>query len=161
MLWKLLICGETRVVAAEADTPLLWILRDYLRLTGTKFGCGVGQCGACIVHLDGRAVPSCQVTVSEAVGRAVTTIEGLAQNGVHPLQAAWIAEQVPQCGYCAPGFIMNAAALLARIPDPSRSEILAHMTNLCRCGTYLRAMRAIERTAAQNRDRSGCKKPMR
>jgi isoquinoline 1-oxidoreductase subunit alpha len=148
MVWQLRINAEDWQVAAVADTPLLWILRDHLHLTGTKFGCGVGQCGSCTVHLDGEAVRSCQVSVAKAAGCAVTTIEGLSRNGPHPIQAAWIAEKVSQCGYCQPGFIMAATALLARNPCPTQAEIRAQMTNLCRCGTYLRVLRAIKRAAA-------------
>ncbi len=130
------------------DTPLLWVLRDALGLTGTKFGCGAGLCGACTVHLDGQPVRSCMTPVSAAEGRSVTTIEGLGGEGVHPLQQAWIEEQVPQCGYCQSGQIMAAAALLRDNPDPSDAEIVAFMSgNLCRCGTYLRIRRAIRRAA--------------
>jgi isoquinoline 1-oxidoreductase subunit alpha len=131
-----------------ADTPLLWVLRDALGLTGTKFGCGAGLCGACTVHLDGKPVRSCLTPVSAVEGRAVTTIEGLAGDGVHPLQQAWIDEQVPQCGYCQSGQIMAAAALLQEKPQPSEAEIVELMSgNLCRCGTYLRIRRAIQRAA--------------
>jgi aerobic-type carbon monoxide dehydrogenase small subunit (CoxS/CutS family) len=131
-----------------ADTPLLWVLRDALGLTGTKFGCGAGLCGACTVHLDGEPVRSCMTPVSAAEGRAVTTIEGLAGEGVHPLQQAWIDEQVPQCGYCQSGQIMAAAALLKQKPHPSDAEIVEFMSgNICRCGTYLRIRRAIQRAA--------------
>jgi isoquinoline 1-oxidoreductase subunit alpha len=130
------------------DTPLLWVLRDALGLTGTKFGCGAGLCGACTVHLDGQPVRSCVTPVSAAEGRGVTTIEGLAGDGVHPLQQAWIDEQVPQCGYCQSGQIMAAAALLRDKPDPSDDEIVAFMSgNICRCGTYLRIRRAIRRAS--------------
>jgi len=132
-------------VTAEPDTPLLWVLREHLRLTGTKFGCGSGLCGACTVHVDGKAVRSCQIAVSQVQGRKVTTIEGLSANGDHPLQKAWIAEQVPQCGYCQSGQIMQAAVLLQSNPRPTRDEIVAHMDgNLCRCGTYNRIIAAIE-----------------
>jgi isoquinoline 1-oxidoreductase alpha subunit len=132
-------------VAAEPDTPLLWVLRAHLKLTGTKFGCGAGVCGACTVHVDGRAVRSCQIAVSQVADKKVTTIEGLAPNGDHPLQRAWIAEQVPQCGYCQSGQIMRAAELLKSNPRPTRAEIVTHMDgNLCRCGTYSRIIAAIE-----------------
>ena len=140
--------GKPRSVEAEAGTPLLWVLRDALGLTGTKYGCGAGLCGACTVHLDGRAVRSC-ITPLEQVGeRKVTTIEGLAPNRTHPLQQAWLAEDVSQCGYCQPGQIMAAAALLARKPRPTDREIdQALAGNLCRCGTYQRIRRAIHRAA--------------
>jgi len=142
--------GKSVSVAAEGDTPLLWALRDHLGLTGTKYGCGVGLCGACTVHVDGRAVRSCQVPLSEAAGRAVTTIEGLSPDAGHPLQRAWIAEQVPQCGYCQSGQIMKAAELLARNPAPSREQIVAHMDgNICRCGTYTRIVAAIGRASRE------------
>lgn len=128
--------------------PLLWVLRDLLKLTGTKYGCGVAQCGSCTVHLDGKAVRSCVVPVSAAAGKAVTTIEGLKADGeLHPVQTAWIEEQVPQCGYCQPGMIMSAAALLAENPDPTDEDIDRSVTNICRCGTYPRIRRAIHRAA--------------
>jgi len=145
---ELVVNGKKQVVAASPDTPLLWVLRDELGLTGTKFGCGEALCGACTVHLDGKAVRSCQTPVSQAAGHAVTTIEGLAAKGDHPLQKAWIAEQVPQCGYCQSGQIMAAAALLARLPRPTDADIDAAMAEiLCRCGTYNRIRRAIRRAA--------------
>jgi aerobic-type carbon monoxide dehydrogenase small subunit (CoxS/CutS family) len=148
--YTLRINGEERAVSAAADTPLLWVLRDQLGLTGTKYGCGIGLCRACTVHLDGEAVFSCQVAVSGVEARHVTTIEGLSPDRSHPLQRAWIAEDVPQCGYCQPGQIMSAAALLARNPDPSDAEIDASLSsNLCRCGTYNRIRRAIHRAAAE------------
>lgn len=134
-------------VDVDPAMPLLWVLRDILGLTGTKYGCGMGQCGSCTVHLDGRAVRSCTLPVSEAAGKQITTIEGLVD---HPLQRAWLAERVPQCGYCQPGQIMNAAALLAENPNPSDDEIDAAMAgNLCRCGTYQRIRRAIHRAAQE------------
>ena len=140
--------GRRRRVGVSPATPLLWVLRDTLGLTGTKFGCGVGQCGACTVHLDGAAVRACQTPISTVGKQRVTTIEGLARNRSHPLQRAWIAEQVPQCGYCQSGQIMAAAALLARRPAPSDQEIDEAMAgNLCRCGTYQRIRRAIHRAA--------------
>jgi aerobic-type carbon monoxide dehydrogenase small subunit (CoxS/CutS family) len=124
----------------------LWVIREHLKLTGTKFGCGMAQCGACTVHLDGVAVRSCQTPISQAAGKKITTIEGLHPEGKHPLQVAWIAEQVPQCGYCQSGQIMQAAALLARNPKPSDDEIVSAMSgNICRCATYLRIKRAIKR----------------
>jgi aerobic-type carbon monoxide dehydrogenase small subunit (CoxS/CutS family) len=142
----LTINGRSYSVDAEPDTPLLWVLRERLRLTGTKFGCGIAQCGACTVHVDGAAVRSCQLPVSQAAGKAITTIEGLSPEGRHPVQLAWIAEQVPQCGYCQSGQIMQAAALLAGKPNPTDEEIVTAMSaNLCRCGTYLRIKRAIRR----------------
>ncbi|MCJ8142191.1 (2Fe-2S)-binding protein [Ancylobacter sp. A5.8] len=144
------INGRTVDVAAEPDTPLLWIIRDQLKLTGTKFGCGIAVCGACTVHVDGEPTRSCQTHLQDVAGRQVTTIEGLAPDAGHPLQKAWIAEQAPQCGYCQSGQIMQAAGLLARNPHPSRDEIVAHMDgNLCRCGTYDRILRAIERAAQE------------
>jgi isoquinoline 1-oxidoreductase subunit alpha len=133
-------------VDADADTPLLWIIRERLKLTGTKFGCGIAQCGACTVHLDGHAVRSCQTFLEDVAHRRVTTIEGLSANSDHPLQKAWIAEQVPQCGYCQSGQIMQAAALLNANPKATRREIVEGMDgNICRCGTYPRIIRAIER----------------
>ncbi len=145
---RLNVNGEERQADVPAETPLLWVLRDALGLTGAKFGCGVGQCGACTVHLDGVAVTSCVLPVAQAEGRRVTTIEGLSANGSHPLQAAWIAEQVPQCGYCQSGQLMAASALLAANPAPSDAEIGAAMDPvLCRCGTYPRIHRAIRRVA--------------
>jgi isoquinoline 1-oxidoreductase subunit alpha len=137
-------------VEAEPDTPLLWVVREHLKLTGTKFGCGSGLCGACTVHLDGRAVRSCQVPMDQVSGKKVTTIEGLSPSSSHPLQKAWIAEQVPQCGYCQSGQIMQAAELLAKTKRPTREQIVAHMDgNICRCGTYPRIVRAIERAARE------------
>ena len=140
--------GKAATVQAEADTPLLWIVREHLKLTGTKFGCGSGKCGACTVHIDDKAIRSCRVAVWKAAGKKVTTIEGL--NGKHPLQKAWIAEQVPQCGYCQSGQIMQAATLLATNKKPTREQIVAHMDgNICRCGTYPRIVRAIQRAARE------------
>jgi len=140
--------GEETSVDAPAEMPLLWVLRDLLKLTGTKYGCGVAQCGSCTVHLDGKAVRSCVVPVAAAAGKAVTTIEGLTADGeLHPVQVAWIEEQVPQCGYCQPGMIMSAAALLAENPDPTDADIDRSITNICRCGTYPRIRRAIHRAA--------------
>jgi len=137
-------------VEAEPDTPLLWVVREHLKLTGTKFGCGSGLCGACTVHLDGRAVRSCQVLMDQVSGKKVTTIEGLSPTSSHALQKAWIAEQVPQCGYCQSGQIMQAAELLAKTKRPTREQIVAHMDgNICRCGTYPRIVRAIERAARE------------
>ena len=142
------INGKTAQIEAAANTPLLWVVREHLKLTGTKYGCGAGLCGACTVHLDGEAVRSCQTPVGSVAGKSVTTIEGLSPDGDHPLQRAWIALQVPQCGYCQSGQIMQAAALLAINKTPSRDEIVSHMDgNICRCGTYPRIVRAIERAA--------------
>ena len=132
------------------DTPLLWVIRDTLGMTGTKFGCGMAQCGACTVHVNGNPTRSCVTQVSSVAGKKITTIEGLAPNGEHPLQKAWVAEQVPQCGYCQSGQIMQAAALLASNKKPTREQIVAHMSgNLCRCGTYNRIVAAIQRAAKQ------------
>jgi isoquinoline 1-oxidoreductase alpha subunit len=140
--------GESRTIDATAETPLLWVLRDDLGLTGTKYGCGRGYCGACTVHVDGEAAPSCQLRVDSMVGRAIKTIEGLDGAGRHPVQRAWIEERVSQCGYCQAGQIMRAASLLDRNPSPSDAEIGSDMhANLCRCGTYLRIRRAIRRAA--------------
>jgi isoquinoline 1-oxidoreductase alpha subunit len=140
----LLVNGRRHAVDVAPETPLLWVLRDALRLTGTKYGCGIAECGACTVLLDGKAVRACQTTAQEAAGRKVTTIEGLSANGDHPLQKAWIAEEVPQCGYCQSGQIMAAAALLAEKPMPTDADIDRAMRGmLCRCGTYNRIRRAI------------------
>ena len=145
---NLVINGKPRTVDVPPDTPLLWVIREHLQLTGTKFGCGVAQCGACTVHLDGSAVRSCATPVSAAVGKKITTIEGLSKDGKHPLQVAWIAEQVPQCGYCQSGQIMQAASLLAKNPKPTDDEIVAAMSgNICRCATYVRIKRAIKRAS--------------
>ena len=144
MQYTLLINGASTSVDVDPDTPLLWVLRDHLNLTGTKFGCGVGQCGACTVHLDGETTRSCQWIVRDVGARHITTIEGLSADGSHPVQRAWVREQVPQCGYCQVGQIMSAAALLAERPHPSDADIDAAMAgNICRCGTYQRIRRAI------------------
>lgn len=141
--------GTEKNVDVSPETPLLWVLRDALELTGTKFGCGVGLCGACGVHVNGALTRSCTMRVSEAAGKNITTIEGLGANGLHPLQKAWIAEDVPQCGYCQSGQIMAAAALLAKTPHPSDAEITEFMSaNICRCGTYDRIRRAIRSVSA-------------
>ena len=147
---QLLINGKTFMVDADPATPLLWVIRERLQLTGTKFGCGMAQCGACTIHLDGAAVRSCQTSLAQAAGKKITTIEGLHPKGEHPLQKAWIVEQVPQCGYCQSGQIMQAAALLAKNPNPTDEEIVAAMTgNICRCATYLRIKRAIKRAVRE------------
>lgn len=148
----LTINGFTRVVDMPDDTPLLWVIREHLRMTGTKFGCGAGLCGACTVHLNGEAVRSCQTSLEEAAGQEITTIEGLDPAGQHPVQRAWIAEQVPQCGYCQSGQIMQAASLLQKNPNPSDADIAKAMNgNLCRCATYVRIKKAIKRAAADMR----------
>jgi isoquinoline 1-oxidoreductase alpha subunit len=145
---KLVVNGKSHTVDVAPDTPLLWVLRDSIGLTGTKFGCGIGECGACTVLLDGKAVQSCHTPAAEAVGHRVTTIEGLSSDGEHPLQKAWTAEEVPQCGYCQSGQLMAAAALLARTPHPSDADIDEAMRGqLCRCGTYNRIRRAIRAAA--------------
>ena len=145
----LTVNGTARTVDVDSDTPLLWVLRDTLGLTGTKYGCGAGHCGACTVHLGGDAVRSCQTSAGEAAGKSIVTIEGLSRDRSHPVQLAWIEEQVVQCGYCQSGQIMQAAALLAKIARPTAADIDRVMSgNLCRCGTYPRIRRAIERAAA-------------
>jgi isoquinoline 1-oxidoreductase alpha subunit len=137
-------------VEAAADTPLLWVIRDHIGLTGTKYGCGAGFCGACTVHVDGRALRSCQTPLSMVENTKVVTIEGLSPDSSHPLQKAWIAEQAPQCGYCQSGQIMKAAELLAQNPKPTREQIIAHMNgNICRCGTYGRVIAAVQRAAKE------------
>ena len=142
--------GRSHQVDAEPGTPLLWVLRDVLGMTGTKYGCGIAVCGACTVHVNGEAVRSCVTPVSAVAGKRVTTIEGLSPKSTHPLQRAWIAEQVPQCGYCQSGQIMKAAELLAKTPRPSRAQIVSHMNgNICRCGTYHRIIAAIERASKE------------
>ncbi len=149
MVWFTL--NDKRVsVEADPQTPLLWVIRDHVGLTGTKYGCGAGLCGTCTVHIDGKAERSCQTQVSAVEGRHVLTIEGLSPNSSHPLQKAWIAEQVPQCGYCQSGQIMKAAELLATTPKPNRAQIIEHMDgNICRCGTYHRIIAAIERASKE------------
>jgi isoquinoline 1-oxidoreductase alpha subunit len=146
----LTVNGEEHALDVSPDTPLLWVLRDTLGLTGTKYGCGIGLCGTCTVHVNGEAVRSCVTPVSEVAGKGITTIEGLSPDGSHPVQQAWAAENVVQCGYCQPGQIMAAAALLAKNPDPTDADIAAAMSgNLCRCGTYQRIRRAIHRAAEE------------
>jgi isoquinoline 1-oxidoreductase alpha subunit len=144
---RLVINGAAHDIDADPQTPLLWAIRDHAGLTGTKFGCGAALCGACTVHVDGKAVRSCSMSLADAEGRRITTIEGLSPDRSHPLQRAWIAEQVPQCGYCQPGMIMAAAALLAEIPKPTDLEIDQAITNICRCGTYARVRKAIHAAA--------------
>ena len=141
--------GKRQSVDVAADTPLLWVLRDNLGLTGTKFGCGIAECGACTVHVDGEATRSCILPVSSVAGKRVTTIEGLSRNRSHPVQQAWIAEDVPQCGYCQSGQIMAAAALLEQNKHPTDADIDTAMTNICRCGTYQRIRKAIHRAAGE------------
>jgi aerobic-type carbon monoxide dehydrogenase small subunit (CoxS/CutS family) len=143
----LTVNGKVRQVDADPDTPLLWVVRDELELTGTKFGCGIAQCGACTVHVDGNPTRSCSFPVSAAAGKKITTIEGLAANASHPVQQAWLEIDVPQCGYCQSGQIMAAAALLAKTPKPSDEDIDKAMSNICRCGTYPRIKKAIHRAA--------------
>ncbi len=146
----LTVNGVRQKISAQPDTPLLWVLREQLKLTGTKFGCGAGQCGACTVHVNGLPVQSCLHTLQDAAGKSITTIEGLSKDASHPLQKAWIAEQVPQCGYCQSGQIMRAAGLLKQTPRPTREQIVEYMSpNICRCGTYARITRAIERASRE------------
>ncbi len=144
------INGHNRRISADADTPLLWVLREDLGLTGTKFACGAGQCGACTVHLDGEALRCCVMPVEALAGRHITTIEGLSEHRSHVLQQAWIAHQVPQCGYCQSGMLMAAAALLNTTPQPTDQQIDAAITNLCRCGTYPRVRAAIHTAAGMS-----------
>ncbi|MEO0425456.1 MAG: (2Fe-2S)-binding protein [Pseudomonadota bacterium] len=145
--------GEVRSIEVDDAMPLLWYLRDVLELTGTKFGCGMGLCGACTVHLDGRATRACQTPIAAAVGKEITTVEGLSADGSHPLQKAWLAHRVPQCGYCQAGQLMTAADFLERNPDPSDEEIDQAMAgNICRCGTYLRIRKAVRSAADKMRE---------
>jgi isoquinoline 1-oxidoreductase subunit alpha len=147
----LTVNGRRVDVDAEPDAPLLWVIREHLKLTGTKFGCGIAQCGACTVHVNGTATRSCSVSVGSVAGAKIKTVEGLSPTSSHPLQKAWVAEQVPQCGYCQSGQIMTAAAFLSQTPHPTRDQIIAAMTgNICRCGTYSRILRAIERAAGSH-----------
>ena len=146
---KLTINGKPAEIKAEPNTPLLWVLRDELGMTGTKFGCGIAACGACTVLIDGEATRSCVLPVSAADGKSITTIEGLATETLHPLQQAWLEVQAPQCGYCQSGMIMASAALLQKNPNPSDADIDANITNICRCGTYQRVRAAIH-VAAKN-----------
>jgi isoquinoline 1-oxidoreductase subunit alpha len=144
---SLTINGKAYSLDVEAETPLLWVIRDELGMTGTKFGCGIAQCGACTVHVDGEAMRSCSVQVGDVANKAITTIEGLSPDARHPVQQAWLAEDVPQCGYCQSGQIMAAAAFLKQYPKPTDADIDANLTNICRCGTYVRIRRAIHRAA--------------
>ncbi|MBK8278637.1 MAG: (2Fe-2S)-binding protein [Saprospiraceae bacterium] len=147
--YSLMINGDTREVDTPTDMPLLWVLRDELGLCGTKYGCGIAQCGACTVHVDGVAARSCSLPVSTLSGKKITTIEGLGSQGLHPVQKAWMEEDVPQCGYCQGGQIMTASAFLAKTPHPSDDEIEGAMAgNICRCGTYARIRKAIKKASA-------------
>lgn len=149
-MYNLKINGESHQVDVDPDTPILWVLRDHIKLMGTKYGCGIGQCGSCTIHLDGQAMRSCSIPVSAVADKSITTIEGLSKKGDHPLQKAWIEHDVPQCGYCQSGQIMNAASLLKNNPNPSDADIDAAMNgNICRCGTYVRIKAAIK-TAAKS-----------
>src|SRR5712692_7638574 len=149
MAFDLNVNGTRHTIDADPLTPLLWVIRDHVGLTGTKFSCGISQCGACTLHIDGQPVRSCSVPVSTAVGKAVTTIEGLSPDGTHPVQLAWIDLDVPQCGYCQSGMIMSVAALLNRRPNPTDTEIDAEITNACRCSTYHRVRKAIRLAASR------------
>jgi aerobic-type carbon monoxide dehydrogenase small subunit (CoxS/CutS family) len=148
MPYTLTVNGQSKTVDVPADTPLLWVLRDVLDMKGTKFGCGIAQCGACTVHINGSATRSCITPISTAANKAVTTVEGLSADGTHPVQRAWVQTDVPQCGYCQAGQMMSAAALLAKTPKPTDAQIDSAMNgNLCRCGTYLRIRKAIHLAA--------------
>ncbi len=146
---ELNVNGTVHQVDVEPEMPLLWVLRDIIGLTGTKFGCGIAQCGACTVHMDGEPIFSCVIPVSVAVGKRIVTIEGLSNDGSHPLQQSWVEYQVPQCGYCQTGIVMTAASLLAKNPKPTDADIDSAMTNICRCGTYARVRQAIHAAARQ------------
>ena len=149
-LYDLKINGKKHQVDVIPDTPVLWVLRDHVRLVGTKYGCGIAQCGSCTIHIDGVATRSCQLPVSSVADKDITTIEGLSDNGDHPLQKAWIKHDVPQCGYCQAGQIMNAASLLEKNPNPTDEDIDTAMNgNICRCGTYIRIKAAIKSAAAE------------
>lgn len=149
-IFNLKINGKQHQVDVDPDTPVLWVLREHAKLVGTKYGCGIGQCGACTIHLDGTAMRSCSLPVSSIENKAITTIEGLSEKGDHPVQQAWIEHDVPQCGYCQAGQIMNAAALLSSNPNPSDQEIDVAMNgNICRCGTYIRIKAAIKEAAGK------------
>jgi isoquinoline 1-oxidoreductase alpha subunit len=147
---SLTVNGKATTTSADPTTPLVWLLREHLQLTGTKFGCGIAQCGACTVHVDGQATRSCVLPISAVAGKSVTTIEGLSPDGSHKLQKAWVAEAVPQCGYCQSGQIMQAATLLAQNNNPTREQIVQHMNgNICRCGTYQRIVKAVQRASKE------------
>ena len=145
----LTVNGKAYSLDVESETPLLWVIRDELGMTGTKFGCGIAQCGACTVHVDGEAVRSCSIQVGDVANKSITTIEGLSPDAKHPVQQAWLAEDVPQCGYCQSGQIMATVAFLKEHPKPTDADIDANLTNICRCGTYVRIRSAIHRAAAQ------------
>jgi len=150
MMIQFTVNGKAASTDAPPATPLLWVIREGLKLSGTKYGCGAGLCGACMVHIDGKRAFSCQTQVSEVSGKSITTIEGLSKNSSHPVQKAWLVEKVPQCGYCQSGQIMSAADLLKQKPHPTRDEIVEHMSaHICRCGTYVRILRAVERAARE------------
>ena len=154
--YELTVNGRAHRVSVPEDKPLLWVLREDLRLTGAKFGCGIGACGACSVHVDGNPTRSCITRIADVAGQEVTTVEGLAAEGLHAIQRAWIEEEVPQCGYCQSGQIMSAAALLATVPNPGDTDIDGYMSgNLCRCGTYNRIRRAIKRAAELKAQETG------
>ena len=159
MAYELNINGKTTAVDVDGDTPLLWVVRDSLKLTGTKFGCGVASCGACTMHIDGQAVRTCVLPVSAVAGKKINTIESLSDDNSHPVQQAWLEEEVPQCGYCQSGMIMAAAALLEKNANPSQEDIDTAMTNICRCGTYNRVRngisRAVELMTAKSGDGNG------
>ncbi|MCP3674794.1 MAG: (2Fe-2S)-binding protein [Gammaproteobacteria bacterium] len=151
---ELTINGNKSKIDGDPEMPLMWYLRDIQKLTGTKFGCGIGQCGACTVHIDGKAVRSCITPVSQVAGKSITTIEGLSENGEHPVQKAWLEEDVPQCGYCQAGQIMATAEFIKNHPEPSNQDIDENITNLCRCGTYVRIRKAIKRAAEIQKEES-------
>jgi len=157
MSFTLKVNGQSHTINVEPETPLLWVIRDSLGLTGTKYSCGIAECGACTLHVNGRPVRSCVTPASTVIGKEITTIEGLPPDTTHPVQQAWIAEDAPQCGYCQSGQIMAAVALLAKHPNPSDADIDREMTNICRCGTYTRMRRAIHRAARMFTRRSGQK----
>jgi isoquinoline 1-oxidoreductase alpha subunit len=153
MAFDLTVNGTLHTIDADPTTPLLWVIREHLGLTGTKFTCGIGQCGACTLHIDGQAIRSCSVPASVAVGKRITTIEGISLDGSHPIQIAWKELDTPQCGYCQSGMIMSALALLQRRPDPSDADINASVMNICRCGTYHRVRQAIHVAASLMKSR--------
>ena len=157
MSFTLKVNGQSHTINVEPETPLLWVVRDSLGLTGTKYSCGIAECGACTLHVNGRPVRSCVPPASTVIGKEITTIEGLPPDTTHPVQQAWIAEDAPQCGYCQSGQIMAAVALLAKHPNPSDADIDREMTNICRCGTYTRMRQAIHRAARMFTRRSGQK----